>query len=79
MNFQKCHKLKNTSFNTVVFRGARMTEVVIKAPKISPEEYKKYRGKNVAIYKNKIIAEGTTQTKHCKKPCKNIPNSNPNK
>jgi len=35
-----------------------MTEIVVKAPKISPEEYEKYRGKTVAIYKSKIIAEG---------------------
>jgi hypothetical protein len=35
-----------------------MTEIVVKAPKISPEEYEKYRGKTVAIYKGKIIAEG---------------------
>ena len=36
-----------------------MTEVVIKAPKISSKEYEKYRGKTVAIYKNRIIAEGS--------------------
>jgi len=35
-----------------------MTEIVVKAPKISPEEYEKYRGKTVAIYKGKIVAEG---------------------
>jgi hypothetical protein len=33
-----------------------MPEVTIEAPQISSEEYEKYRGKNVAIYKNKIIA-----------------------
>jgi len=35
-----------------------MAKVVVKAPEITPEEYEKYRGKTVAIYKNKIIAEG---------------------
>ena len=35
-----------------------MTEKSIQAPKISAEEYKKYRGKDVALYKNKIIADG---------------------
>jgi uncharacterized Fe-S cluster protein YjdI len=35
-----------------------MTETVVKAPRISPEEYQKYEGKHVAIYKNKIIAHG---------------------
>ncbi len=39
-----------------------MPEEVIEAPKISAEEYKKYRGKDVAIYKNKIIASGATST-----------------
>jgi hypothetical protein len=52
------YKLKNASFNTIISRGAGMTEIVVKAPKISPEEYEKYRGKTVAIYKGKIIAEG---------------------
>jgi len=43
-----------------------MTEIVVKAPKISPEEYEKYRGKTVTIHKGKIIAEGNKSTKHCK-------------
>ena len=35
-----------------------MAKIVVKAPEITPDEYEKYRGKTVAIYKNKIIAEG---------------------
>jgi len=35
-----------------------MAKVVVKAPEITPEEYEKYRGKTVAIYKSKIVAEG---------------------
>jgi len=43
-----------------------MTEIVVKAPKISPEEYEKYRGKTVAIYKGKIIAEGNNSNEALK-------------
>ena len=35
-----------------------MSEKVFEAPHITPEEYKKYRGKDVAIYKGKIVAAG---------------------
>jgi hypothetical protein len=71
------YKLKNTSFTTIVFRGATMTEVVIKAPKISPEEYEKYRGKNVAIYKNKIIAEGNNSNEALQKARQKHPKLKP--
>ncbi len=37
-------------------------EVIIEAPNITPEEYKKYRGKDVAIYMGKIVASGRTST-----------------
>ena len=39
-----------------------MAKVVVKAPEISPEEYEKYRGKTVALYKNKVIAEGNNSS-----------------
>jgi hypothetical protein len=47
-------------------------EIIIEAPRITPEEYKKYRGKDVAIYKNKIIASGRTSIEafeNAKKKC----------
>jgi uncharacterized Fe-S cluster protein YjdI len=44
-----------------------MVEVVYQAPQISTEEYKKYRGKHVAIYENRIIAEGTNSVEALKK------------
>lgn len=37
-----------------------MSEAVYQAPEISKEEYKKYKGKHVAIFKGKIVASGTT-------------------
>jgi hypothetical protein len=37
-------------------------EIIIEAPNITPEEYKKYRGKDVAIYNGKIVASGRTST-----------------
>ena len=54
-----------------------MTEKPIQAPKISEEEYKKYRGKDVALYENKIIAEGTTSEEAIQKALKKYPKLKP--
>lgn len=54
-----------------------MTEVFIKAPNISPEEYKKYRGKNVAIYNNRIIAAGENSSEALLKALKKYPKLKP--
>lgn len=35
-----------------------MSEAVYQAPSISPEDYERYRGRHVALYGGKIIAEG---------------------
>jgi hypothetical protein len=35
-----------------------MSDTVYQAPSISPEEYETYRGRHVALYEGKIIAEG---------------------
>jgi uncharacterized Fe-S cluster protein YjdI len=57
--------------------GIVMTEVTIKAPKISPEEYKKYWGKNVAIYDNKIIAAGENSSEALQKALQKYPKLTP--
>ena len=44
-----------------------MVEAVYRAPQISAEEYKKHRGKHVAIYKNRMIADGTNSAEALKK------------
>jgi len=54
-----------------------MTKAVIQTPTISPEEYKKYRGKNVAIYKNKIIAEGNNSNEALQKALQKHPKLKP--
>ena len=54
-----------------------MTEITIKAPEISPEEYKKYRGKNVAIYNNKIIAAGENSIEALQKALQRHPELKP--
>ena len=54
-----------------------MVDAVYQAPQISTEEYKKYRGKHVAIYKNKIIADGTNSVEALKKALKKHPNLKP--
>ena len=54
-----------------------MTEVTVKAPQISSEEYEKYRGKNVAIYNNKIIAAGENSNEALQKALQKYPNLKP--
>lgn len=54
-----------------------MTEDIVQSPQISPEEYKKYRGKDVAIYKNKIIAEGSTSNEALQKALQKHPKLKP--
>jgi len=48
-------------------------EKIIEAPEITPEEYKKYRGQDGAIYKNKIVASGRTSSEALKKALKKCP------
>jgi hypothetical protein len=48
-------------------------EKIFEAPQITAEEYKKYRGKEVAIYKNKIVAAGRTSSEALKKALKKCP------
>jgi dihydroxyacetone kinase-like predicted kinase len=54
-----------------------MTEKSIEAPVISAEEYKKYREKDVALYKNKIIADGETSEEALQKALKKYPELKP--
>lgn len=54
-----------------------MVETVYHAPQISKEEYQKYRGKHVAIYKNKIIADGINSVEALKKALKKHPEIKP--
>jgi hypothetical protein len=50
-----------------------VTEKVFEAPQITPEEYKKYNGRNVAIYKGKIVADGKTSIEVFKKAKEKFP------
>ncbi len=52
-----------------------MGEVVYQAPEISMEEYKKYRGKHVAIFKGKIVTAGTTAKEALTNALKKYPNA----
>ncbi|MEA2090491.1 MAG: DUF5678 domain-containing protein [Thermoproteota archaeon] len=54
-----------------------MADTVYQAPQISTEEYKKYRGKHVAIHKNKIIADGSNSVEALKKALKKHPDISP--
>lgn len=44
-----------------------MSEIVYQAPSISPEQYEKYRGRHVALYQGKIIADGTNSVEALEK------------
>jgi uncharacterized Fe-S cluster protein YjdI len=52
-------------------------ETIIEAPQITVEEYEKYRGKNVAIYKNKIIGDNKTSSEALNKALKKCPELKP--
>jgi len=54
-----------------------MSEVVYKAPEISVEEYKKYRGRHVALYERKIIADGSNSVEALEKALKTHPKLKP--
>jgi len=48
-------------------------EKISQAPHITPEEYQKYSGKDVAIYKGKIVADGKTSIEVFKKAKEKFP------
>jgi hypothetical protein len=50
-----------------------MPETVIEAPQITAEEYEKYRGRDVAIYEGKIVADGKTSGEALKKALRKYP------
>jgi hypothetical protein len=54
-----------------------MTEKPVQAPQISADEYKKYRGKDVALYKNRIVAAGATSEEALQKALKKCPKLKP--
>lgn len=54
-----------------------MSEIVYQAPSISPEQYEKYRGRHVALYQGKIIADGTNSVEALEKALKARPDLKP--
>ena len=50
-----------------------MPDIIVEAPQITAEEYKKFRGKEVALYKNKIVAAGTTSSEALERALKKYP------
>ena len=50
-----------------------MPEEIVEAPQITTAEYKKYNGKNVAIYRGKIVAAGRTSSEAFKKASEKLP------
>ena len=56
-----------------------MSEIVYQAPRISPEEYEKYKGRHVALHKGKIIADGGNSVEAMEKALKTHPKLKPEK
>ena len=54
-----------------------MSEIVYQAPTISPEEYKKYRGRHVALYRGKIMADGRNSVEALENALKKRPDLKP--
>ena len=50
-----------------------MFEVVYQAPRISPEEYEKFRGRHVALYEGRIVADGSSSVEALEKALKIYP------
>ncbi|MEM3382609.1 MAG: DUF5678 domain-containing protein [Nitrososphaerales archaeon] len=79
-----CEKVRDGIFSIFILRltsileksnvGLLISEVVYQAPTISPEEYEKYRGKCVALYEGKIIADGSNSIEAIEKALENILN-----
>ena len=54
-----------------------MSEIVYQAPAISREEYEKYRGRHVALYEGKIIADGSNSVEALESALKKRPDLKP--
>ncbi len=54
-----------------------MSEVVYQAPAISADEYERYRGRHVALYEGKIIAEGGNSVEAVENALKEHPELEP--
>jgi len=54
-----------------------LSEIVYQAPRISPEEYEKYKGRHVALHKGKIIANGSNSVEAMEKALKTHPRLRP--
>jgi len=54
-----------------------MSETVYPAPVLGPEEYEKYRGRHVALYKGKIIADGSNSVEALESALKKHPKLKP--
>jgi hypothetical protein len=50
---------------------------VYQAPRISPKDYEKYRGRHVALYEGKIIADGSNSVEALEKALKMYPKLKP--
>jgi hypothetical protein len=54
-----------------------MSETVYQAPNIGLEEYKKYRGRHVALYNGKIVADGSSSVEALERAMKLYPKLKP--
>jgi len=54
-----------------------MSDTVYQAPRISPEQYEKYRGRHVALYEGEIIADGNNSVEALEKALRIHPELKP--
>jgi len=54
-----------------------MSDIVYQAPRISPEQYEKYRGRHVALYEGEIIADGANSVEALEKALRIHPELKP--
>ena len=54
-----------------------LSEIVYAAPRISPKEYERFRGRHVALHNGKIIADGSNSVEALEKAMKLYPRLKP--
>ncbi len=52
-------------------------EIVYQAPSISPEDYERYRGRHVALYEGRMIADGNDSVEALERALRTHPELKP--
>jgi len=59
------------------WRAGALSDVVYESLEITAEDYEKYKGKHVVIYKNRVISEGSSSVEALRKALEKYPQLKP--